>query len=548
MRAKIFFILVLMLIFMNSLFVVIYAFEKQGTSVQEVFINSVNSVGKVIHGNTEDKEDSYDNNYNEDRTSIYYSSSSGNSDNDDDDEDSGEQSGAISLNNPSVEVLSSNQEDVNIYSFQGFFNNESFDLYIDQAVEINESNQNNSDYYAEFLNEDGNFLKKFNFSVYDIGERDSLFFNFFCDIPDETKKIIFKHGSDILHEFVISDNVPEISDIDIQSVGDDLYNITWQANDADGDDLNYEIYLVDVNSSYIIGADIFRNYFLFDSYFIGQGNYKIMIKASDGFNFVEQESSYFSIGKKEPFVTIIGIENNDEFVKQERIVARAEGFDSEDGFLNSFLWYLDGEEISNKQEIDYSAGLGEHSLRLEAEDSDGNIAEDFVSFYIVNKQSIFLEDCGNLDSEGTYKLLNDIFMQEVRDDCFKITASNVTLDCQGNMIQSKALDCIYSNSQNTIIRNCNIQGSESGSSSGEFYKGIFLQGADDSYIFNNTLSNLEIGMMFRLTNRTELKKNTIKNNSQRALSVLDGSVIKASFRDNEIEGSVLIGNATLKVF
>jgi hypothetical protein len=542
MRAKIFFILVLILIFMNSLFVVIYAFEKQDTSVQEIFINSFNSIGKAVQGNIETKEDSKDNN--EDIRDIYYSSSSGNSD----DEDLDEQADKISLNNPSVEVLSSDNE-FSIYSFQGFFNNESFDLYIDQAVEINESNQTNSDYYAEFLNEDGDLLKRFNFSVYNYPYSNNQEFSFICEVPVETKEIIFKHDLDILYEFTISDNTPEISNINIDNVGEDLYNITWQVQDIDGDNLIYEIYLVDEEGDYIIGADIQNNYFLFDSYFIGQGDYKIKIKSSDGFNFVEQESTYFNLAQKEPFIMIIGIENNDEIIKQDRIVTRAEGFDSEDGFLDSFSWYLDGEEISNEQEIDYHADLGEHSLRLEAEDSDGNIAEDSVNFSVLNKQSIFLDDCGNLDIEGAiYKVSEDIIMQETKDYCFEIRASNITLDCQGNMIQSKAINCIYSNFQNTVIKNCNIQSSEQGGLGGEFYKGIFFQGADDSYIFNNSLEDLDIGMMFRLTNRTELGGNTIKNINQKALSVLDGSVIRASFEDNDINGNILIRNATLKVF
>jgi hypothetical protein len=548
MRKRTFLFLVLSLIVINSLFLFIYVSEYKEERTQELSASFVKPIGKAVQNNLNTEKTSY--NPYSDNEKVYYSFDSGNSGSKDSNGGSGGGSDIIYLRPSPSKMLSCSSDPNSIMQyFQGFFEMDYFELYIQESIESNETNQSNSYYHADFLDLDRNLLKTFNFSVYDSEYSDTHFFEFVCEVPSETKYIVFNYNSEVLYEFVVSDNAPEVSNIDINFLGEDLYNITWQAQDLDGDNLTFDIFLVEENVRYNIGSYIGNNYFLFDSYFIGQGNYKIKIKASDGFYNTEQESGNFNLGQKEPFVEIYGINENDEIFEKEKINVRAEGFDPEDGFLRDFVWYLDDAEISSEQELGFSPETGEHILRLEAEDSDGNMAEDFVNFSVVDKASIFVEDCGILDNEGSlYKLTENILMQETRDYCFEIIAPDITLDCQGNLIQSYALTCIYSNSLNTTIQNCNIQGSGTGSSDGEFYEGIFLEGADYSYIFNNTLEDLDIGMRFRLTNKTQLKGNAIKNTSQRALSILDGSVIRASFSENDIDGNILIRNATLTVF
>ena len=104
-----------------------------------------------------------------------------------------------------------------------------------------------------------------------------------------------------------------------------------------------------------------------------------------------------------------------------------------------------------------------------------------------------VNSCLNLNKQGKTYALNQDISAEGNDYCIKITASDITLDCQGHSITSENDAAgVYSNQLRTIIKNCKISvGIENCMPycSGDNSKGIYLEGADNSQIFNNELGD-----------------------------------------------------------
>jgi len=122
--------------------------------------------------------------------------------------------------------------------------------------------------------------------------------------------------------------------------------------------------------------------------------------------------------------------------------------------------------------------------------------------------------CMNLTTPNTEYVLNRSLENENVTDqggwCIGILAENIILDCQGHKIVNTSLTItgIYSNETNTTIQNCNVTMS---SSSGGY--GIQLVGANDSYIYNNTLSSQSYGSYLSSTHNTTIENNTANSNS-----------------------------------
>jgi len=96
-------------------------------------------------------------------------------------------------------------------------------------------------------------------------------------------------------------------------------------------------------------------------------------------------------------------------------------------------------------------------------------------------------------------------------NCFNITANNVTLDCQGFLINHTGLPnntgILVNGVSNVTIRNCTVQG---------FAKGIWLNYSDYSKIEYNTLSSNYVGIYSNYSNEGFFTDNNIdryKNNS-----------------------------------
>ncbi len=123
-----------------------------------------------------------------------------------------------------------------------------------------------------------------------------------------------------------------------------------------------------------------------------------------------------------------------------------------------------------------------------ADDNPTDCAQDYC---IYGRCTLPVTECMELNQPDSYYILNqDIVNNNLSDSCINITAQNIFLDCMGHFISStSSVAGIYSNQISTTIRNCNVD-------MGTWGTGIKLLSADNSYIFNNTLSNQYSGMFF----------------------------------------------------
>ena len=155
-----------------------------------------------------------------------------------------------------------------------------------------------------------------------------------------------------------------------------------------------------------------------------------------------------------------------------------------------------------------------------------------------------VSSCSVLDQPNTtYALESDIVGQGLTGPCFTVSAPGVVLDCQGHSIESDdAVAGVYSNQDYTMVRNCNIDMGDSDDDG----KGIFLEGATNALIFNNTLHGQYYGMYLLSSDSSTVASNTIEANRRWEAYIKSSSGIQ--FSDNKItggeEGSLTLRNSS----
>lgn len=293
--------------------------------------------------------------------------------------------GGSSLSGLASLVSIQNLDSPGIFLFQGFIG-DNFEFSIEPANVENETEQSGLEYRVEFFDAENNLLKNFNFSVEEIEYSEYKMFYFFAEVPLDTGRIVFYDNSEMMGEFVISEHSPIVSNVEVKETDEDEFEISWEAEDADEDNLVFSVIISDENDSYIVGDLIKDNFFIFNAGFVPGGNYGVIVRAFDGFNFGYGEGDILSVDEKKPYLMIFGVANNSEIIPGKEIYASALGFDLEDGFLEDFSWRLNGEEISSEKSIVlFDLPLGEYELTLEAEDSDENFGEENIQFFVVQR-------------------------------------------------------------------------------------------------------------------------------------------------------------------
>jgi len=148
--------------------------------------------------------------------------------------------------------------------------------------------------------------------------------------------------------------------------------------------------------------------------------------------------------------------------------------------------------------------------------------------------SIEINSCTELNiTKYNYILNYSITNNTLTQPCIKITAPDITLDCNNNQISStQPVTGIYSNQSNTIIKNCNI---DMGVGTLGGY-GIELTNSSKNLIENNTLSNQYAGLFLNTNIRNSIiRNNTLNDNSQKGIHIISGS-------DNLIENNIINNN------
>src|SRR3989344_8043444 len=137
------------------------------------------------------------------------------------------------------------QENKNFYVVSGEIagNVMALEPFFYLGAEQNETEEApDSEYSTQFLDLNSNIIKSYNFDVSSTSGSEYAFFYFIADIPQQAKRIMFEHNSDVIEEFIISESAPEISSIAIHDLGDENYEISWQASDADSVSLTYSLH------------------------------------------------------------------------------------------------------------------------------------------------------------------------------------------------------------------------------------------------------------------------------------------------------------------
>lgn len=162
----------------------------------------------------------------------------------------------------------------------------------------------------------------------------------------------------------------------------------------------------------------------------------------------------------------------------------------------------------------------------------------FIFFFLILLQisrALEISDCSVLDQEGEYFLIADI--NSSSSICFNITASNITLDCQGHLIQgadlagSHAILASFPSylETNITVKNCVIR---------NWHFGIKLEKASNNVITDCVFENNQKGVHLFLS-RSNLIKNS--NFTKNVNAIYLGSSSNNTISTNIIEFSIDFG-------
>ncbi len=161
-----------------------------------------------------------------------------------------------------------------------------------------------------------------------------------------------------------------------------------------------------------------------------------------------------------------------------------------------------------------------------------------IYYHLVEVEEV--DQCMELNKPGAFYTQTANISQTVDAACINITAQNITFDCRGYTINDSGLDIsqpgIYSDQLNTTIRGCDV---DMGTLTNGV--GIYLRGANNSYIFNNSLHGQRNGLRSADLYNTRIENNSLSNN------VIAG-IYMASSHNNTITNNSILSNDAEGIF
>jgi len=165
--------------------------------------------------------------------------------------------------------------------------------------------------------------------------------------PENGDKFVIQKGDKEIYTRQISNNAPKVAftGITFDKNDENIVTVTWEASDADGDELYFDLFYDTADDVYYqIAFDLTKNSFTVDmSTFPGSETGYFYIYASDGINTAEAQSDYFNVAFKGPFIVAddskpITAKSSDE------ILFDPKAYDNNDGYLkaNNVKWLVDG--------------------------------------------------------------------------------------------------------------------------------------------------------------------------------------------------------------
>ena len=256
-------------------------------------------------------------------------------------------------------------------------------IYSDDFLDPEEEEAISSNYYLEFY-QDTSLLKTYRFDTIEFTDSPEIQDGFVVtvEMPEDTTAIYIKRNDGTtIATLSPSDNVPSV-ELTYPNGGELLtgdVEVTWNAEDVDGDSLTYILYFSDNSGSTwrTIAMDIEGSSYHWDSSdYPGSDSCMLKLVASDGFNSAEDRTdSVFSLSDKAPFVAIINPENNSTFKKDEEIYFYSIAYDPQGNKLDysDFIWTSDIDGCIGIGKILSRSNLssGTHEIKLKVENSAG---------------------------------------------------------------------------------------------------------------------------------------------------------------------------------
>jgi hypothetical protein len=198
---------------------------------------------------------------------------------------------------------------------------------------------------------------------------------------DGVETVAIKHNGQLLATVERTANTPTVSWITDLSGDtlDDVTEVTWQADDDDGDALTFQVaYSADNGATWrTVAQDLEATSYELDPAFLtGTSSGKLRIIASDSLNSAYNDTTgTFIVPDKVPTVQILAPTDGAHFGLGEVVNFSGSAYDQEDGVLTgpSLVWTFDGSSIgagATASVLELPAGS--HIVTLTATDSDGN--------------------------------------------------------------------------------------------------------------------------------------------------------------------------------
>jgi len=217
---------------------------------------------------------------------------------------------------------------------------------------------------------------------------------------DDAAKIVIQKGDEELYTRVVSANAPTVSftGVSVDKQNKDLVTVTWDAGDADGEELFFQLYYqVSREEYYPLDTDITGNSYTIDlSGYPGSDQGYFYIYATDGVNTAETHSDYFNVSYTAPFF----IDDTTEKLSckiTEELVFDPQAYDNQDGRLDwsSVTWYEDGDYYMEAEQLwilPYQVSPGVHTFTCVATNSAGESTSRDFTVEIVDDESDLPDD------------------------------------------------------------------------------------------------------------------------------------------------------------
>jgi hypothetical protein len=199
--------------------------------------------------------------------------------------------------------------------------------------------------------------------------------------PENLARVVLLYQDQELAERVASANAPALtltSPVGGESLDSQSLAITWDASDADGDALTFNVdYSTDDGATWQKLAWGWPETTLEvgSAQLPGATQARIRVAANDGFLTTFAESETFVVADHPPVAIILSTDLNRYYVGGQTILLEGTGYDLEDGMLSDLTWYSDREGVlgtGSSLLLDADAlAEGTHLIRLEAKDSAG---------------------------------------------------------------------------------------------------------------------------------------------------------------------------------